>query len=75
MHLLFHHRVKKNYNGDNYVDDHEIMDGMLNVNTGITIVTFNEKTLTAEFSTHTKAPSFVLSFKPIQILPSSVHRS
>lgn len=31
------------------------MDGMLNVNTGITIVTFNEKTLTAEFSTHTKA--------------------
>lgn len=53
MHLLFHHRVKKNYNGDNYVDDNEIM---LNVNTGITIVTFNEKTLTAEFSTHTKAP-------------------
>lgn len=33
---------------------------MLNVNTGITIVTFNEKTLTAEFSTHTKAPNITI---------------
>lgn len=50
-----------------------MMDDIKNVN--ITIVTFNKKTLTAEFSTHTKASSVAISFKPIHILALSMHRS
>lgn len=57
---------------DDYVDDDDTMDDILNVN--ITIVTLIKKTLTAEFSTHTKAPSVAISFKPIHIIASSVHR-
>lgn len=57
---------------DDYVYDDDRMDDILNIN--ITIVTLNKKTLTAEFSTHTKAPSVAISFKPIHIIASSVHR-
>lgn len=43
--------LRKKISGDDYVDDDDMMDDILNVN--ITIVTFNKKTLTAEFSIHT----------------------
>lgn len=66
-------QFKKNICGDAYVDDDNMMDDIQNVN--ITIVTFNKKTLTAEFSTHTKASSVAISFKPIHILALSMHRS
>lgn len=66
-------QFKKNICGDAYVDDDNMMNDILNVN--ITIVTFNKKTLTAEFSTHTKASSVAITFKPIHILALSMHRS
>lgn len=62
MYLLFYYRVKKNYNGDNYVDDNEIM---LNVNIGIIIVIFNEKIFIVEFLIYIKVFLFVLLFKLI----------
>lgn len=65
MYLLFYYRVKKNYNGDNNVDDNEIMDGMLNVNIGIIIVIFNEKIFIVEFLIYIKVFLFVLLFKLI----------
>lgn len=65
MYLLFYYRVKKNYKGDNYVDDNEIMDGMLNVNIGIIIVIFNEKIFIVEFLIYIKVFLFVLLFKLI----------
>lgn len=65
MYLLFYYMVKKNYKGDNYVDDKEIMDGMLNVNIGIIIVIFNEKIFIVEFLIYIKVFLFVLLFKLI----------
>lgn len=65
MYLLFYYMVKKNYKGDNYVDDNEIMDGMLNVNIGIIIVIFNEKIFIVEFLIYIKVFLFVLLFKLI----------
>lgn len=65
MYLLFYYMVKKNYKGDNYVDDNKIMDGMLNVNIGIIIVIFNEKIFIVEFLIYIKVFLFVLLFKLI----------